>query len=53
MRFVEDHHFRFGDQLGKAALFDHHIGEEQMMVDDDHVGIHRLFPRLHHKTVFI
>ncbi len=41
MGFIEDHHFRLGDQLGKAALFDHHIGQKQVMVDHHHVGVHR------------
>ena len=53
MGFIEDHHFRLGDQLGKAALFDHHIGQEQVMVDHHHVGVHRFFTRLHHEAIFI
>ena len=53
MGFVEDHHLRLGDQFGKAALFDHHIGKKQMMVDHHHVGVHRFFTRLHHEAIFI
>ena len=53
MGFIEDHHIGFGDQFAKTALFDHHIGEEQVMVDHHDVGVHRLFTRLHHETLLI
>ena len=38
-------------QLGHAAVAQRHVGEEQVVVDDDDVGRHRLAPRLHHVAV--
>ena len=53
MGFIEDHDIRFRDQLTEAAVLNHHICEEQMVVDHHHIGIHRRFTRFHHKAVFI
>ncbi len=40
MGFIEDHHFRPGSAR-QSRLFDHHIGQKQVMVDHHHVGVHR------------
>ncbi len=53
MGFVENNHLSLRDKLRKTALFDHHIGEKQVMVHHDDVGFHRLFTRFHDKAVFI
>ncbi len=47
MRFVEDRQLDARQQLGDAAVAQRHVGEEEMVVDDDDVGEHRLAPRLH------
>ena len=45
MGFVEDHHFRFRNKFAKTAVFHHHIREKQMVVDHNHICIHRGFTR--------
>ena len=47
VRLVEDRHLDARQQLGHAAVAQRHVGEEQVVVDDDQVGRHRLAPRLH------
>ncbi len=53
MRFIEDHHVSFRDQLRETALFHHQIGEKQMVIDHHDVGIHCPFACLDHKAIFI
>jgi len=47
VRFVEHRRVHRRQQFGDAAVAQRHVGEEQVMVDDDEVGRHRLAPRLH------
>jgi hypothetical protein len=53
MSFIEDHHLRFGDQLGETALLHHHIGKEKVVVNHHHIGIHRLFTRFNDEAIFV
>jgi hypothetical protein len=46
VRLVEDDGVRGREQIGDAFLAQCEVGEEEMMVDDDDVGIHRRAPRL-------
>ena len=40
-------------QLGHAGVAQRHVGEEQVMIDDDDVGLLRLLARLHHEAVLV
>ena len=51
--FIENHHVGLRDQFTKAALFDHHIGHKQMMVDHHDVSIHRLTAGFDHEALFV
>ena len=51
VRLVEDHRVARGQELGEALVAQHHVGEEQVMVDDDDVGVERVLARLHHEAV--
>ncbi len=51
VRLVEDHGIAGGQQLRHPLVLEHHVGEEQMMVDYDEVRGERLAPRSHHETV--
>ena len=51
VRFVEDHCIAGRQQFRHALVLEHHIGEEQMMVDDDEVRGERLAPCNHHEAV--
>ena len=51
VRLVEDDRVAVGQELGHALVAQHHVGEEQVVVDDDHVGVERLAPRLQHEAV--
>ncbi len=53
MGFIEDHYISFGNQFAKAALFHHQIGKKEMVVHDNHIGVHSTFTRPDHKTLFI
>ncbi len=48
---VEDHRVARGQELGQALVAQHHVREEQVMVDDDDVRGHRVGARLHHEAV--
>jgi hypothetical protein len=48
VRLVEDRDLDARQQLGDSAVAQRHVGEEEMVVDDDHIGEHRLAARLHH-----
>ena len=50
VRLVEDHRVARGQELGEAFVAQHHVGEEQVMVDDDDVGLERILARLHHEA---
>ena len=51
MRFVEDERIARGEQLREPFVPQHHVGEEQMMVDDDDVRFQCRLARLQHKAV--
>ncbi len=53
VRLVEDHRVAGRQQLGHAFVAQHHVGEEQVVIDDDQVGRHRLAPRLHDEAVLV
>ena len=53
VRLVEDRDLDARQQLRHAAVAQRHVGEEQVMVDDDEVGEHRLAPRLHHVALAV
>ena len=48
---VEDHRVARGQELGQALVAQHHVGEEQVMVDDDDVRGHGVGARLHHEAL--
>ena len=48
---VEDHRVARGQELGEPFVAQHHVGEEQMMIDDDDVGVERGLARLQHEAV--
>jgi hypothetical protein len=50
VRLVEDHRIARGQQLSQAFVAQGHVGEEQVMVDDDDVGVERVLARLHHEA---
>jgi hypothetical protein len=50
MRFVEDDGVAGRQQLGDPFVPQHEIGEEQVVIDDHHVGRERLPARFHHET---
>jgi hypothetical protein len=51
VRFVEDHRVAVRQKLGNAFVAQHHVGEEQVMVDHDDVGLQRFAPRLEHEAI--
>ena len=53
VRLVEDDRVARGQQLGEPLVAQHHVGEEQMMVDDDDVRLERVLARLHHEAVAV
>jgi hypothetical protein len=53
MRFVEDDRVAVGQELGHAFVAQHHVGEEEVMVHDDDVGLERFLARLHHEAVAV
>ena len=50
MGLVENHRVAGRQQLGQAFVAQHDVGKEQMMVDDDNVGIQCILARLHDET---
>ncbi len=50
MGFVEDHRIARGQQLCETLVAEHHVGEEQVMVDHDDVGFERRLARLQHEA---
>ena len=42
-----------GQQLGDAFVAQHDVGEEQVVVDDDDVGLERVLARLHHEALVV
>ena len=53
VRLVEDHRVARGQELGQPFVAQHHVGEEQVMVDDDDVGLERRLARLQHEAVAV
>ncbi len=53
VRLVEDDRVAGRQQLGHAFVAQHDVGEEQVVIDDDQVGRHRLAPRLHDEAVLV
>ena len=50
MRFVENDRIARGQQLGEPLVAQRDVGEEQVVVDDDDVGVERFLARLHHEA---
>ncbi len=53
MRLVENHRVARREKLGDSLVAQHHVGEEQVMIDDDHIRGQRLFARLHHEAILV
>ncbi len=51
MRLVEDQRVAGGQQLGEPLVAQHDVGEEQVMVDDDDVGLERGLARLEDEAI--
>ena len=51
VRLVEDDRVARGQQLGQPFVAEHDVGEEQVMIDDDDVGLERRLARLHHEAL--
>ena len=52
VRFVDHEHLRAGQDFAEAFLLQRQVGEQQMVIDDDHIGRLRALARLHHEAVF-
>ena len=48
VRFVEDHRVRRAEQVAEAVFLEREVGEQQMVIDDDDVGLDRLAARFDH-----
>ena len=53
VRFVEDHRVAGRQQFGHALVAQHHVGKEQVVIDHDQIGGHRLLARLHDEAVLV
>jgi hypothetical protein len=51
VRFIDHERIRARQQFGETVLLQRHVGQQQMMVDYQYVGIQRLLARLHQKAV--
>jgi len=50
---VEDHRVAGREQLGHTLVAQHHVGEEQVVIDHDQIGRHRLLAGLHDETFLV
>ncbi len=50
---VEDHRVARGQELREALVAQHHVGEEEVMVDHDDVGVQRGLSRLEYEAVAV
>jgi hypothetical protein len=50
VRFVEDDRVACRQELGQAFVAQHHVGEEQVVVHHDDVGLERVLARLQHEA---
>ena len=48
VRLVEDHRVGRAEQIAEAVFLEREIGEQQVVIDDDDVGLDRLAARLDH-----
>ena len=53
MGFIEDDGVTRRQQFGESFVFQHDVSEEQMVIDDDDIGCHRLLARIDHEAVAI
>ena len=51
VRLVEDDRVACGQELGETFVAQHHVGEEQVVVDDDDVGLERGLAGLQHEAI--
>ena len=51
VRLVEDQRVARRQELGQPFVAQHHVGEEQMVVDDDDIRLERGLARLQHEAV--
>ena len=51
VRLVDDEGLRAGQDFAEAFLLQREVGQQQVMVDHDHVGGLRALPRLHHEAL--
>ena len=50
---VEDHRVGVRQEVGHALVAQRHVGEEQVVVHDHHVGLAGSLARLHHEAVLV
>ena len=48
MRLVDDHRVGGAEQIAEAVFLEREIGEQQVVIDDDDVGLDRLAARVDH-----
>ncbi len=53
VRFVKHVDLRFWHQLAKSGVFDRHVGEEEVMVDHHHLGIHGAAASHHQMAIVV
>ena len=53
MRLVHDDQARAGQHFPESALLDGHVGEQQVVVDHDHIRRLRFAPGLEHETILV
>ena len=51
MRFVEDDRVARRQELRQSLVAQHHVGKEQVMIDDDDVGLERRLACLQHEAI--
>ena len=51
MRLVENDRIARRQQLGEPFVAQYHVGEEEVVVDDDHIGVERGLARLQHEAL--
>ncbi len=50
VRLVEDHRVRGAKQIAETVFLEREVGQQQVMIDDDHVGLHRATAGIEHVT---
>ena len=53
VRFVEDHRVAGGQEFGRAFVAKHDVGKKEVVIDDHHVGGHRVPPRGEDEAILV